>query len=79
MRNHLKVTRKFQITIPKEIREKLQIKEGDEIKMHDDGKRIIIELLKDRSKDPILEMLSIVDEPMDIDAVKLVEDSWNND
>jgi len=79
MAKKMKVTRKYQITIPQEIREKLHLKEGDEIKIHQDGKKIIIELIKDRSKDPILEMLSLVEKPLNVDAVKLVEESWNAD
>ena len=43
----IKVTRKSQITIPQEIREKLGIKEGDLLCIDIEGDRIVIEKPKD--------------------------------
>ena len=39
----VKVTRKYQVTIPKEIREKIGIKIGDELLVSEDERRIILE------------------------------------
>ena len=75
----LKVTRKYQITIPRDVRERLKIKEGDRVRIHDEGKKIIVEIIKDRSNDSIIDMLSLIDTPIRVDAVKLVEDSLHDD
>ena len=56
----VKVTRKYQITIPKKIREELGIKVGDELIVRTDGSRIILEPLIERKKNSIDEMLSLV-------------------
>jgi antitoxin PrlF len=74
-----KVTRKFQITIPREVREKLHIMEGDLVKIHEEGKKIIIEPVTDRSGDWLEDMLSLFDKPVNLDAVKLVEESWDGE
>ncbi len=39
----VKVTRKYQVTIPKEIRERIGIKIGDELLVSEDEQRIILE------------------------------------
>jgi len=39
----VKVTRKYRVTIPKEIREKIGIKIGDELLVSEDERRIILE------------------------------------
>ena len=75
----IKVTRKFQITIPKDVREKLRISVGDLLKITVDNNRIIIEPIKATIKDPVEHLSSLTTEPTDIDAVKLVEESWNED
>ena len=79
MNQTFKVTRKFQITIPRKIREKFNIKEGDTVRIHDDGKRIILDLIVDQAKDPVEDMLSLFDKPVDVDVVKYVEESWDED
>lgn len=38
-----KITRNYQITIPKEIREKLNLKLGEKVTIHLEGERIIIQ------------------------------------
>lgn len=69
------VTRKYQITIPKETRTRLGIELGDRLLMRDDGERIIIEVPK-KIADPSEYLWNLSKEPLDIDAVKLVEESW---
>ena len=75
----VRVTRKYQITIPKRIREKLNIHVGDSLKMRVEGEKIIVEPIITRVKDPVKDMLSLIDKPLNIDAVRLVEESWNED
>mgnify|MGYP000094192966 FL=1 len=75
----VKVTRRYQVTLPKSIREKLGIQIGDFLRVKVENGRIILEPLISRKNKPIEDMLSIVSEPVDIDAVKLVEESWNED
>ncbi len=75
----VKITRKYQITIPKEIREKLKLRIGDKLVIKVEGDHIVIKPLIERKTDPIEEMLRLVKKPMNIDAVRLVEESWNED
>ncbi len=37
------ITRNFQITIPKEVREKLKLNLGDQVLIHAEGNKIIVE------------------------------------
>ncbi len=71
------VTRKYQITIPKEIRERLGIRIGDKLLMSVEGDKIIIRPLK--GKEALEKLASIAERllggPKRIDAVKLVERS----
>lgn len=69
------VTRKYQITIPKRTRVRLGIELGDKLLVGDDGERIIIEVPR-KIADPSEYLWSLSDESLDIDAVKLVEESW---
>ncbi len=73
----VKVTRKYQVTIPRDVREKLGIRVGDRILVEIEGNKIVLRPLVVRKKDPIEEMLNLLDKPLDIDAVRLVEESWN--
>jgi len=75
----VRVTRKYQITIPKKIREKLHIRVGDSLKMRVEGEKIIVEPIISRVEDPVRDMLSLIDRPLNIDAVRLVEESWDED
>jgi len=72
-----KVTRKYQITIPKEIREKLGIKIGDRMLVKEEEGRII--LIPIKPEHALKELAKIADKylggPKKIDAVKLVEES----
>jgi len=74
----VKVTRKYQVTIPKSIREKLNIRVGDILLIKTDGTRIILEPIIKRSN-PLEDMLNLIKKPLNIDAVKLVEESWEED
>ncbi|QXJ35413.1 AbrB/MazE/SpoVT family DNA-binding domain-containing protein [Saccharolobus shibatae] len=71
------VTRKYQITIPKEIREALGIKVGDRLIVRVEDGKIIIEPVK--ASDALKRLATIADKylggPKRIDAVKLVEES----
>jgi AbrB family looped-hinge helix DNA binding protein len=75
----VKVTRKYQVTLPKEVREALGIKIGDLLRIRVEDGRIILEPLISRKKDPLEDMLSLVSKPVDVDAVRLVEESWDED
>ena len=75
----VRVTRKYQVTIPKGIREKLGLRVGDVLIVKTDGKRIILEPISERARDPLDDMLNLVKGNLDIDAVKLVEESWKED
>ncbi|RLE65192.1 MAG: AbrB family transcriptional regulator [Thermoprotei archaeon] len=77
--NIVKVTRRYQVTLPKKIREELGIRIGDFLKVKIENGRIILEPLIPYRKKPIENMLNLVSKPVDIDAVKLVEESWNED
>lgn len=69
------VTRKYQITIPRKTRTKLGIEIGDKLLIREEGKRIIIEV-PEKMTDPSEYLWSLSEKPLDIDAVKLVEESW---
>ena len=71
------VTRKFQITIPKVIREKLKIKVGDRLLISIQDDKIILKPIRER--EALIKLASIADKylggPIKINAVKLVEES----
>ncbi len=75
----VKVTRKYQVTLPKEVREKLGIRIGDSLRVRVDDGRIILEPVIPRKKNPVKDMLNLVTKPINVDAVKLVEESWDED
>jgi len=75
----VKITRKYQITIPKEIREKFNLRIGDLLKVEVEGDKIILKTMVKRGKNPIEEMLTLIKKPLAVDAVRLVEESWNED
>jgi len=75
----VKVTRKYQITIPKDIREKLRISVGDLLRIKLVDNYIVIEPVKPIIKDPVEYLSSLTSKPTNIDAVKLVEESWDED
>ena len=77
MMKEVVVTRKYQITIPKEIREKLKIEIGDKLLVSLEGDKIIIRPIK--AIKALENLASIADRllggPKKIDVVKLVEES----
>ena len=75
----VKVTRKYQVTIPRDVREELGIRIGDRILVEVEGDKIVLRPLALRKKNPVEELLNLLEEPLDIDAVRLVEESWNGD
>ncbi len=75
----VRVTRKFQVTIPKRVREALGIRVGDRLEVDVEGDRIVVRPLRPRVEDPVEALLSLVREPVDVDAVRLVEESWGED
>lgn len=71
------VTRKYQVTIPKEVRERLGIKVGDRLLVRVEGDRVILEPIKPAAA---LERLSSIADrllggPRRVNAVRLVERS----
>ncbi len=75
----VKVTRRYQVTLPKEVREALGIRGGDLLRVRVEGNRIVLEPLAPRRKNPVEDMLSLVSEPVNVDAVRLVEEAWDED
>ena len=73
----MKITRKYQITIPKEVREKLNLRIGDFLKVEVEDDKIVLKPIIKRGRNPLEELLSLVKEPLDVDVVKLVEESWS--
>mgnify|MGYP001121403180 CR=1 FL=1 len=71
------VTRKYQITIPRNTRSKLGIEIGDRLLVKEEDGRIVIEIPK-RVADPSEFLWDLSKKPRNIDAVKLVEDSWSH-
>ncbi len=71
------VTRKYQVTIPKEVREALGIKMGDKLIVKVEDGKIIMEPV--RAQDALKRLSTLADRylggPRAIDAVKLVEES----
>ncbi len=75
----VKVTRRYQVTLPKEVREALGIRAGDLLRVRVEGNRIVLGPLAPRRKNPVEDMLSLVSEPVNVDAVRLVEEAWDED
>jgi len=71
------ITRKFQVTIPKEVREALGISVGDRLLVRVVDGKIVMEPI--RGSDALKRLSTIADRflggPKRIDAVKLIEES----
>jgi len=71
------VTRKYQVTIPKKVREKIGVKIGDRLLVRVVGESIVLTPI--RGSDALARLSSIADRllggPKRVDAVKLVEES----
>jgi antitoxin PrlF len=74
LNNEVKVTRKYQVTIPESVRSELGIKIGDKLIVKSENKRIVMESPK-RVSNPSDTLWCLFGESMDVDAVKLVEES----
>lgn len=66
----VKLTKKFQIVIPKEIRERFGLKIGEKLYFSSEKDKIVI-IPETKIKDPLKDMV-VVDKVTDKDAVKLV-------
>ncbi|RLF05679.1 MAG: AbrB family transcriptional regulator [Thermoprotei archaeon] len=75
----VKITRKYQVTIPKEVRERLNLRVGALLRVEVEGDKIVLRPLVRPKRNPVEEMLNLVKEPLSVDAVKLVEESWEDD
>ena len=71
----VKVTRKYQVTIPKRLRSELGIKVGDRILLRMEGGHILIEVPR-RIADPSEFLWNLSKKPVDVDVVRLIEESW---
>ncbi|MCW4002380.1 MAG: AbrB/MazE/SpoVT family DNA-binding domain-containing protein [Candidatus Bathyarchaeota archaeon] len=75
MQEEVKVTRKYQVTIPESVRSELGVKIGDKLIVKSENKKIIMETPK-HITNPSDTLWCLFGEPIDVDAVKLVEESW---
>ncbi|MFB3887924.1 MAG: AbrB/MazE/SpoVT family DNA-binding domain-containing protein [Candidatus Bathyarchaeia archaeon] len=75
MNEEVKVTRKYQVTIPASVRSKLGVKIGDKLVVKSEDKRIVMETSKHISN-PSDVLWNLFGKPIDVDAVELVEESW---
>ena len=73
----MKVTRKYQVTIPESVRAKLGVKIGDTLIVKSENNHIIMESSKHISN-PSDALWNLFGKPLNIDAAKLVEESWTN-
>jgi antitoxin PrlF len=75
MQKEVKVTRKYQVTIPENVRTELGVKIGDKLIVKSENKRIIMEPHK-HITNPSDTLWCLFGKRLEIDAVKLVEESW---
>ncbi len=66
-----RVTRKFQTTIPKEVRRYLEVKPKDTVTWHVLRSMVVLDSHK-KMVDPVAFLTSQVKRPLSVDAVKLV-------
>lgn len=71
----VKVTRKYQVTIPRRLRSELGIKVGDKILLRREGSHILMEVPR-RIADPSEFLWNLSKKPVDVDVVNLIEKSW---
>lgn len=74
-KEEVKVTRKYQVTIPESVRSKLGVKIGDKLIVRSEAKRIIMEI-PEHIQNPSNALWNLFGKPLDIDATKLIEESW---
>ncbi len=75
LNEEVKVTRKYQVTIPESVRSKLGIKIGDKLIVRSEKKRIIMQKPQ-HIPNPSDTLWCLFGKPIDVDATKLVEESW---
>jgi AbrB family looped-hinge helix DNA binding protein len=75
LNEEVKVTRKYQVTIPESVRSKLGVRIGDKLIVKSEGKRIIMEAPKHVSN-PSDVLWNLFGKSINIDATRLVEESW---
>jgi antitoxin PrlF len=75
LQDEVKVTRKYQVTIPESVRSELGVKIGDKLIVRSENKRIIMESPK-RITNPSEKLWCLFGKPLEVDAVELVEQSW---
>ena len=75
MNEEVKVTRKYQVTIPESVRSKLGVKIGDKLIVISENRRIIMEA-PEHISNPSDVLWNLFGKPLNIDATRLVEDSW---
>ena len=75
MTEEVKVTRKYQVTIPENVRSKLGVKIGDTLLVKSEDNHIIMESTK-HIPNPSDALWNLFGKPIDVDATKLVEESW---
>jgi len=77
MGREVKVTRKYQVTIPEDVRCKLGVRIGDKLIVKSENHRIIMEY-PEHVSNPSDALWNLFGKSIDIDAVKLVEESWDD-
>src|SRR4030042_879415 len=75
LHDEVKVTRKYQVTIPESVRSELGVKIGDKLVVKAENKRIIMEAPKHVSN-PSDVLWNLFGTPIDVNATKPVEESW---
>lgn len=65
-----KMTSKGQITIPKELRERFNVYEGDQFKIFVQDEKIMLEPIKKKKLSDVLKNRIKVSEPIDIEKVR---------
>ena len=75
MAEKVKVTRKYQVTIPERVRSKLGVKIGDTLLVKSEDNHIIMESTRHVSN-PSDALWNLFGKTLNIDASKLVEESW---
>lgn len=76
MSDEVTVTRKYQVTIPESVRKKLSVKIGDKLVVKSENNRIIMEN-PNHVSNPSDTIWNLFSKSIDIDAVKMVEQSWD--
>lgn len=71
-REETRVTRKFQNTIPKEIRKNLDVKHGQKVTWHIVRSRVVVDTHR-KTKDAVKFLTSQME--LDVDAVKMMKEA----